>query len=155
MQDYLKGHVLRAGVLAGVIGAIVLLASLIPFIGFCFALLTWIVYVGAGVLAVMWSKGTAATVQQLGIDGALAGGIAGLIAGLVKWVADVFMAVVFGAVFSSGVRSTAVDIVSTIIFGLFGVIVGIIVAAVLGAIGALVYNAIQQQQSKPGTNPNP
>ncbi|MBI4789064.1 MAG: hypothetical protein HY782_18690 [Chloroflexi bacterium] len=151
MQTYLKGYLLRAGILAGIVGAIVLLLSLIPLVGFCFALIAWIVYVGAGVLAAMWGKGAGAliTPQQGAIDGAIAGAIAGVIANGVKFLGDMALGVVFNVALSGDTSAFVTSLISMVVFGIIGVIVGIIVAAILGAIGGLVYNALQQQQQKP------
>ncbi|MGE5263804.1 MAG: hypothetical protein ACM3S0_10500, partial [Acidobacteriota bacterium] len=80
MQGFFNRYALRAGVVAGIVGIVVLLLSLIPLIGCIFGALAWIVYVGAGVLASMWGKpeGALTTPQQGAIDGAVAGGVAGV-----------------------------------------------------------------------------
>ena len=151
MQTYLKGYVLRAGILTGIVGAIVLLLSLIPIVGFCFALIAWIVCVGAGVFAAMWGKsaGALVTPQQGAIDGAIAGAIAGVIAQIVKWLADMVLGLVFNVALSSDTGALVTNLITLVVLGFVGVIVGIIVGAILGGIGGLVYNAIQQQQQKP------
>lgn len=156
MQGYVNKYALRAGVVAGIVGVIVLILSLIPLIGCIFGALAWIVYVGAGVLASLWGKpeGAPTTPQQGAIDGAVAGVVAGVIAHLVKWIADVGIAFVVGFV-TSPARDAVTGLVVSIIGGFIFVLFGTVVAALLGGAGGLVYNAIQQQQNKPSTPTNP
>lgn len=156
MQGYVNKYALRAGVVAGIVGAVVLILSLIPFIGCFIGALAWMVYVGAGVLASMWGKpeGALTTPQQGAIDGAVAGAIAGVIAHLVKWIADVGIAIVVGFV-TGPARDTVTSLIVVIVAGFIGVLFGTVVAALLGGAGGLVYNAIQQQQNKPSSPTNP
>lgn len=151
MQTYLKPYVLRAGVIVGIVGATVLLLSLVPFVGLCLSFLAWIVFVVAGVFAAMWGRpaGALTTMQQGAIDGAIAGGIAGTIAYVVKWGADIVLAVLGALAFGNDSGSILGFLIQVVILGLVRFVVGIVVAAILGAAGGLIYNAIQQQQNKP------
>lgn len=147
MQTYMKPYILRAGAIAGVAGAIVLLLSLIPIVGLCFLLLAWIVYAGAGVFAAMWGRtaGALTTLSQGAIDGAVAGAMAGVIAHVVKLIADIIVGLVFNAAVSSDAGPMVGGLISLVVGALISLIVGIIAAAILGAIGGLVYNAVKQQ----------
>lgn len=146
MQTYVKPFILRAGVIAGVVGAIVLLLSLVPIVGLCFLLVAWIVYAGAGVFAAMWGRtaGALTTLSQGAINGALAGGIAGVIAHIVKLIADIIVGVLFNAALSSDAGSMVGGLIGVVVGAIIGLIVGIIAAAILGAIGGLIYNAVKQ-----------
>ena len=150
MQGFLKPYAMRAGILGGVVGIVVLLLSLIPLVGICFALLAWVVYLGTGVFAVMQGKsqGAAATIQQGAIDGLVAGGIAGVIAHVVKFIVDIILGVVFAVGFANSAGDATTGVAASLIGNCLGLVFGIIGAFVLGAIGGLIYAAIQQSQNK-------
>ncbi len=146
MQGFLKPYTRRAGILGGIVGIAVLLLSLIPIVGLCFALLAWLVYLGTGVFAVM--QGKSATIQQGAIDGAVAGGIAGVIAYVVKFIADIILGVVFSVGLANSAGDATSGIAASLIGNCLGLVFGIIGAIVLGAVGGLIYAAIQQNQKK-------
>jgi hypothetical protein len=150
MQGFLKPYAMRAGILGGIVGIVVLLLSLIPVVGLCFVVLAWVVYLGTGVFAVMQGKnqGATMTIQQGAIDGAVAGGIAGVIAHVVKFVVDIILGVVFSVGLANGAGDATAGVATSLIGGCIGLVFGIIVAIVLGAGGGLIYAAIQQNQKK-------
>ena len=150
MQGFLKPYATRAGILGGIVGAVVLLLSLIPVVGLCLLLVAWVVFVGTGVYAVMQGKkqGATMTIQQGAIDGAASGGIAGVIAYVVKFIADIILGVVFSVGLANGAGDVTSGIAGTLVGSCFGLVFGIIGAIIVGAIGGLIYAAIQQSQSK-------
>jgi hypothetical protein len=150
MQGFLKPYAMRAGILGGVVGIVVLLLSIIPLVGICFALLAWVVYLGTGVFAVMQGKnqGATMTIQQGAIDGLAAGGIAGVIAHVVKFIVDIILGVIFSIGFANGVGDATTGIAASLIGNCLGLVFGIIGSLVLGAIGGLIYAAILQSQNK-------
>ncbi len=150
MQGFLKPYAMRAGILGGIVGIVVLLLSLIPIVGLCFALLVWVVYLGTGVFAVMQGKnqGAAMTIQQGALDGLAAGGIAGVIAHVVKFVIDIILGVVFSVGLSNSAGDATSGIAASLVGNCLGLVFGIIGAIVLGAVGGLIYAAIQQNQKK-------
>jgi hypothetical protein len=150
MQGMFKPYATRAGILGGIVGAVVLLLSLIPVVGLCLLLVAWVVFVGTGVYAVMQGKkqGATMTIQQGAIDGAASGGIAGVIAYVVKFIADIILGVVFSVGLANGAGDVTSGIAGTLVGSCFGLVFGIIGAIIVGAIGGLIYAAIQQNQSK-------
>ncbi len=148
--EYVKAYAIRAGIIGGIVGVVTLLLSLIPILGLLFALFIWVVYLSTGVYAVMQGRnqGVAMTIQRGTIDGLTAGGIAGVIAHIVKFIVDIILDVVFSVGFSNGVSDATTGIVASLIGNCIGLVFGIIGAVVLGAIGGLIYAAIQQNQQK-------
>lgn len=177
MQGYLKPSTLRAGIVGGIVGIIVLLLSLvpilvlclglsgspyicqveglplIPILGLCFLLFEWVVYIGTGVFAVRWGKGQGAAqplLQSL-IQGAIGGGIAGGIAQVVKFVANVCLGIILRAAFETSVFDRTPIFVGNLVGYCFSLVLGIVAAIVLGLVGGLVYSLLLQQR-KPKTS---
>ncbi len=155
MGNYFKPYIVRAGIIAGIIGGVIALIGIIPILGGLIACLispiTWIVYAVGGVLAVMWGKaqGATQTIQQGALDGAIAGAIAGVIAGVVGWFVNICNTLFFSAfAATSGSNPDITAVVVPIVFGFVGIFGSIIFAAILGAIGGLIFAAIQQNQQK-------
>lgn len=149
MKNYFQGHAVRAGAIGALVATVVLLASLIPILGCFIGLLAWVVYVGTGVLAAHWGKaGGTYTIQQSGIDGAVAGGIAGAVSHIVKFLAQIILTTVFHVALSDNLGREVGRVGIAIGAECISAILGIVFAIVLAAVGALLYTAITQQQNK-------
>ena len=86
MKFELKPTTTRAGIIGGVVGAVVQLAFFIPVLGCVIAPLGLLIPLGTGAYSIMLGRkagGAAGDVGQDGVDGGLAGAIAAIIGGLV------------------------------------------------------------------------
>jgi hypothetical protein len=154
---------LKAGLVGGVIAAVLQLAGLIPCVGCFTCFLVWAAYVGAGVLAAYWLPVPRSAGDGAGA-GAIAGAIAGIIGGVFGMIASALNFVVFGGAeaisqippelidmfgdldIDPGVLAGDAVTVGTVIgVSAFCCVVGLVIAAVLGAVGGVVFAAVQSE----------
>ncbi len=175
MQDYVKTHFASAaiaGSIAGVVGGVVWLINLVPYIGVLSPIIwipiltevttapgiyentttvlgcacspiVWLAEIGAGILAVVLGKGKGAT--QIVQRSAIDGGIAGGVAGVIAGVVG-WISVIIGVLLRPSMASQAGGVTGAVLGGLIGLVFGIIIAIVLGAVSGLVYSGIRRTQ---------
>src|SRR5438105_3612371 len=150
MKFELKPTIIRAGVIGGVIAAILAaIGAFVPFVG-C---LGFLLYLGIGAYTIMIERQAGAAANEMpqdGIDGAIAGFIAGLIGGIVSLILVLVNVGVSAG--SSSSAATSVAVVGGL--GAIGVLCGAFIGgAVWGAIGgigdAVVMNTLGGMMAAP------
>ncbi|MBN1660214.1 MAG: hypothetical protein JXA93_17575 [Anaerolineae bacterium] len=152
MQPWLK-----AGLVGGVVVAILNLLSLIPCVGVVTCILGFLVYIGTGCLAAYWMLPPRLAGPAAG-QGAMAAALAGLIGGIVTTITTgVQMAMTDTATVLSQVPAESLEQleaagIDPAVFtspgmgvgvGAMCCVAGIIIAAVLGAIGGAILAAVR------------
>ncbi|HSJ59211.1 MAG TPA: hypothetical protein VLC95_18640 [Anaerolineae bacterium] len=148
---------LKAGLVGGVVVAILNLLSIIPCVGLVTCFLGFLVYIGTGALAAYWMLPPRQAGPAAG-QGAMAAALAGLIGGIVTTIiSGVQMAVTDTATVLSQIPPESLEQleaagIDPAIFtspgmgvgvGAMCCVAGIVIAAVLGAIGGAILAAVR------------
>jgi hypothetical protein len=148
---------LKAGLIGGVVLAVLNLLGLIPCVGVLTCILGLVAYAGIGALAAYWIPPVRMAGQGAG-QGALAAVVAGLVGGIVNTIiATIQMAVTDTASILSQIPGDAlqqmqqagvdpalfVGPTAGVLFGSVCCFGGVILAAILGAIGGAIFAAVK------------
>jgi hypothetical protein len=152
MNQYLTPSVKRGAIYFGIIVAVLGIIGAIPLLAcLAFPLLCvagFLVPIAIGWFVAQW--GGATDMGKGAMDGAIACGLGGLVGGIVTFLANLCFNAVF---FALGVSTNSSDMVGAliagVISGLMSWILGTIGAAIFGAVGGLLYVAIQGNKAKP------
>ncbi len=155
MNQYLTPHVKRGALYAAIVGIVLGVIGVIPVLN-CIALPVLCI-VGLGLPVVIgWfvaQWGGATDMGKGAVDGAIASALGALVSGVVVFVANLILSVVFSAIgagLGGDAGSAAAGFAVGAVADFFSrVIVGPIGAAIFGAIGGLLYVAIQGNKAKP------
>jgi len=142
---------LRAGLIGAAAGLVVALLGRIPFVACIVGPLGWLVAVGTGVLYVYFIINQGGSVDVAG--GAVGGAVSGAIAGAAQSLVSGILTLVFGTVRAASTflqgepGAGALAAGATVIGVIAGIVLGTIISAALGALGGVVFAAIQGQKS--------
>jgi hypothetical protein len=154
LDKYFKPNVRRGAIIAAIIGIVIGVIGVIPVLN-CLAIpITCIVGFGLplviGWFVAQW--GGATDMGAAAIDGAIATAVGALIAGVIVFVLDVILGFVFNALgLAAGneVPRAAMGFIVEIVSKFVGhIIARPIFAAIFGAVGGLLYVAIQGNKAK-------
>jgi hypothetical protein len=153
MKFEMKPTTTRAGIIGGVVAAVVHLFALIPFLGCVIGPLGLLIPLGAGAYSVMLGRqagGASGEVGQDGVDGGIGGAIAGVIGGVVGVLVSILSAALNIGTSSASPTDAAGGVavlgVALIVGLCIGVVVSVIFGGVLGAVGGVVYGMIAKNQ---------
>lgn len=159
MNQYFTPSVKRGAIYFGIIVAVLGVISaltqaidrVIPFLTCItvpiYCLVGLLVPIAIGWFVAQW--GSATDMGKGVIDGAIACGVGGLVGGVITFLAHLCFRPVFSVIGLSTQREVFGALILGLIVGLGEWIIGAIVAAIFGAVGGLLYVAIQGNKAKP------